>query len=161
MKNTHKSEELYLLIGVLIILGLLCLIPVFSNAQGTSSEEVKPKQVTQTKAAPKPDASILTTEEANNWVKLQNQIGVSKDQLEKLIATANLAEPKTKDEKANLWADFETVMLRSKIEADSLTALETKLKDKYKCEGCEIKIAPDQKSVVIKPKAVNGPSIGQ
>ncbi len=50
-------------------------------------------------------------------------------------------------------SDLETAFLRNQRDGAAYEAFLAKMQSKYACSGCQITVAPDGKTLVIKPKS--------
>lgn len=95
-------------------------------------------------------AVTLTTEDASTWRNLLNIQAEVQQTLRSLEAIARAGAPKDMAQKADNWSSLELAFARGeradRQQIDTLQVLRTK----YKCDGCEIILAPDQKTFVIK-----------
>lgn len=105
----------------------------------------------------KPAAPVASTisdaEDVKAWQTVQQPLLDNQAALNKLVETAQLAAPKDAATKAQLWSDLETAFLRNQRDSAAYEAFLAKMQNKYACSGCVIAVAPDSKTLVIKPKS--------
>lgn len=135
---------------LLTIISVLLVASILAFGQDLASNNEK-------KAAEKkiaaPVASPITDEaEIKEWNALQSARRENQAVLDQLVYTARLAKYKTADTKAQLWGDLETAFLRGQRDDEADAAFLVKMQEKYACPKCVIDVAPDQKTLVIKPK---------
>ena len=112
---------------------------------GKKAEDKKP-------AAPVASA-INDAEDVKAWQAVQQPLDKNQAALNKLVETAQLADPKDPATKAQLWSDLETAFLRNQRDGAAYEAFLAKMQNKYACPSCVIVVAPDGKTLVIKPKS--------
>jgi hypothetical protein len=104
----------------------------------------------------KPAAPIAKTIDAPDdikaWQAVQSPIDENQAILNQLIQAARQAKPKDTATKAALWSDLEAAFLRGQRDGALYDDFETKMAQKYDCAGCVVRIAPDKKTLVIRPK---------
>lgn len=97
--------------------------------------------------------TIDDTDDVKAWQAVQQPLLDNQTALNKLVETAQLAAPKDAATKAQLWSDLETAFLRNQRDGAAYEAFLAKMQSKYACSGCQITVAPDGKTLVIKPKS--------
>ena len=97
--------------------------------------------------------TIDDAEDVKAWQAVQQPLLDNQAALNKLVETAQLAAPKDVATKAQLWSDLETAFLRNQRDGAAYEAFLAKMQSKYACSGCQITVAPDGKTLVIKPKS--------
>ena len=137
--------QLTLITIVLIILSL----PFLAFGQTDQTDQKKLK---------KQERPLAKTIDAPEDLKLHNEVQSLIDQmnneLSQLTEIARAATTKTMAEKADLWSKLEACFLRLTIYAGNYNKFVELMGEKYNCKGCEVKVAPDKKTLVIMPKPI-------
>lgn len=130
------------------LLLILCLCAPLLAQDLAVKKDDKPKE--------KPAAPIAKTidnaDDVKAWQAVQQPIDENQAMLNQLILTARQAKPKDTATKASLWADLETAFLRGVRDGAAYDEFEAKMAQKYDCTGCVVRVAPDKKTLVIRPK---------
>ena len=116
-----------------------------AKSDGKKAEDKKP-------AAPVAK-TIDDAEDVKAWQAVQQPLNDNQAALNKLVETAQIAAPKDAATKAQLWSDLETAFLRNQRDGAAYEAFLSKMQTKYSCPSCVIAVAPDGKTLVIKPKS--------
>lgn len=111
-----------------------------------------PKKTTKPEEKSQGAKTIDDAEDIKAWQAVQQPIDENQQIVNQLIMTARAAKPKDTPTKASLWADLETAFLRGQRDGAAYDDYEAKMSQKYACEGCVVRLAPDRKTLVIRPK---------
>lgn len=157
-KGAKRLMKLNPIKNLVTIAEVIVLLLICGVAFGQSPVTDKGSEVTGPKSTTL-SITTLTPEEVKLWQPLQIALDKTNLKLTEFVQTASKGEPKTTEEKALLWGDLETTLLRAKIEEGQMNEFRAKMREKYKCERCEFVLSADKQKVEFRPMATNALSI--